>query len=185
MGGRESSLGFSMMCFCFAIRDLFKRPAEALREAGLQPGFKVLDYGCGPGSYAVAAAGLVGQAGRVYAADINLLAVRRVERIASGKGLTNIETIRTDCATGLDDGVLDVVLLYDTFHDLPDPAAVLKELHRVLKPEGVLSFSDHHMDHDDIVARVTGGGLFDLSTRGAGTYTFRKASDTGTGTDSD
>lgn len=61
------------------------------------------------------------------------------------KKLANVETIHSDCKTGLPDNSVDAVLLYDTFHDLSDPDGVLEELHRVLKPDGILSFSDHHM----------------------------------------
>ncbi|MDI6886277.1 MAG: methyltransferase domain-containing protein [archaeon] len=50
---------------------------------------------------------------------------------------------------------VDVVLLYDTFHTLGDPNGVLEELHRVLKPDGILSFSDHHMKENEIVSEVT------------------------------
>ncbi|MCE5248594.1 class I SAM-dependent methyltransferase [bacterium] len=88
--------------------------------------------------------------------------------------LRTVETGLTDCATGLNDGDVDVALLYDTFHDLEKPAAVLRELHRVLKPGGILSFSDHHMKEPDILAGIAAGGLFALLRRGEKTYTFAK-----------
>jgi len=69
---------------------------------------------------------------------------------------------------------VDVVLLYDTFHDLSHPSGVLEELHRVLKPNGFLSFSDHHMKENEIVSKVTNKGLFRLSRKGKGTYSFSK-----------
>jgi ubiquinone/menaquinone biosynthesis C-methylase UbiE len=64
--------------------------------------------------------------------------------------------------------------LYDIFHDLSDPNEILKELHRVLKPDGVLSFSDHHLKEDEIVSGVSNSGLFSLSKRGQRTYSFLK-----------
>jgi ubiquinone/menaquinone biosynthesis C-methylase UbiE len=66
------------------------------------------------------------------------------------------------------------VLLYDTFHDLSDPDGVLTELHRVLKPNGILSFSDHHMKKNEITSRVTERGLFKLSKEGKRTFIFLK-----------
>jgi len=88
--------------------------------------------------------------------------------------LTNIESICSDCATGLEESIMDVVLLYDTFHHLSNPDTVLKELHRVLKPDGILSFSDHHMKEDKILSQVTDKGLFKLSRKGKKTYSFSK-----------
>jgi ubiquinone/menaquinone biosynthesis C-methylase UbiE len=105
----------------------------------------VLDFGCGPGSYSIAAAEMVGRSGRVYALDINPLTIKEVQNIASKKKLLNIVTILSDCKTGLEDNRIDIVLLYDVFHHLNSPLDILVEINRVLKPEGILSFSDHHM----------------------------------------
>lgn len=163
---------FKGMCFVFMIRDLFRPRKNILMEAGIKPGDHVLDYGCGPGGYVVPASEMVGKSGRVYALDINPLAVKRVQKIASKNQLANVETICSDCKTGLQDNSLDIILLYDTFHNLSDPNAVLKELHRVLKPNGILSFSDHHMKENDIISKVTEGGLFGLSKKGKRTYSF-------------
>ena len=63
--------------------------------------------------------------------------------------LTNIETILSDRKTGLPDERIDVASLYDVFHDLTDPKGVLEELHRVLKLDGILSLSDHHLKQDE------------------------------------
>lgn len=38
--------------------------------------------------------------------------------------------------------------------------ALLRELNRVLKAEGILSFSDHHMKESDILSLVSGESLF-------------------------
>jgi len=158
----------------FKIRDLFTPPEKVLSEVEIGEGFRVLDYGCGPGGFTVAAAERVGRPGKVYAVDANPLAIEQVRAVASKRGLENVETILTDCATGLESSAVDVVLLYDTFHDLQDPAGVMSELHRVLRPGGVLSFSDHHLKEEEVVSRVTGGGLFELSGKGEKTYTFTK-----------
>jgi len=67
-----------------------------------------------------------------------------------------------------------VVLLYDAFHHLSDPDVVLKELHRVLKPGGILSFGDHHIKEKEIVAEAINDRLFRLLRKGQRTYTFLK-----------
>jgi ubiquinone/menaquinone biosynthesis C-methylase UbiE len=167
-------LDFQLGSLWFGLRDKLSPPGELLAEARIREGACVLDYGCGPGGYTLAVTELAGPSGRVYAADVNPLALKRVRARAAKKGFSNIETIQTDCATGLQSASVDVALLYDTCHDLVDPADVLEELHRVLKPGGILSFSDHHLSEQEIVATVTAGGLFKLSRKNAKTYSFLK-----------
>lgn len=174
MKGLMSAFAFSMMSVWFKLRDVLAPPKSVLSEVGIEPGFHLLDYGCGPGSYSLAAAELVGQSGKVYAADISGLALRRVQSSASKKGLGNIETVHTDCETGLENGTIDVVLLYDTYHDLAEPDRVLEELHRVLKPGSILSFSDHHMTEGEILEKVASQGLFELRRRDKKTYSFAR-----------
>jgi ubiquinone/menaquinone biosynthesis C-methylase UbiE len=168
----ESNLGFRFMALGYRFRDLRLPRINILKEVGIKPGFHVLDYGCGPGSYIMPLAELVGKSGRIYALDIHPLAIQKVQKVASKKQLTNVETILADCQTGLPDNSLDVVLLYDIFHHLSDPDGVLRELHRVLKPDGILSFGDHHMKENEIVSKLTNSRLFRLSRKGKRTYTF-------------
>ena len=158
----------------YIFRDLFFPRKSIIKEVGIQPGFHILDYGCGPGSYIVPVRELVGKSGKIYALDINPLAIQKVQSLVSKRQLTNVETIRSDCKTGLPDNSVDVVLLYDTFHDLGDHNGVLEELHRVLKPDGVLSFIDHHLKEDEIISKVTIRGLFKLSKKDKTTYSFLK-----------
>ena len=165
---------FKGMSFFFKIRDFISPRKDVLEEVGIKPGFHVLDFGCGPGSYSVIAAELVGASGKVYALDIHPLSSQKIREAAARKNLTNIKTICSGCATGLEDGSVDAALLYDTFHMLSNKQAVLNEIHRTLKPEGILSFSDHHMKEDKILPGVTNGGLFKLSVKGKKTYTFLK-----------
>lgn len=174
MGKRQSNLDFKLMSLVIRLRDLRLPRIEILREVGIQTGFRVLDFGCGPGSYVPVVSELVGPSGRVYALDIHPLAVESVNRLASGRGLTNVETVLSDCRTGLPDEFVDVALLYDIYHDLAEPEAVLKEIHRVLKPDGVLSFNDHHMKGEEIVAKIGAGELFRLAEKGRMTYRFSK-----------
>ena len=169
-----SNFDFQFMSVGYKFRDFFLPRKNTLEEVGIETGFHVLDYGCGPGSYIIPLAELVGESGKVYALDIHPLAIQKVQGIVSKKQLLNVETILSDYQTGLPDNNLDVVLLYDIFHHLSDPNAVLKELHRVLKPDGTLSFSDHHMKEKEIVAEVTNSGLFRLSRKGQRTYAFLK-----------
>jgi ubiquinone/menaquinone biosynthesis C-methylase UbiE len=113
-------------------RDIFRPREIILREVDIKPGTKVLDFGCGPGSYTIHLSNTVGESGKVYALDIHPLAIKKVKRISSKLGLVNVEMKCSDCVTGLADNEIDTVLLYDIFHMLDDKRNVLSELHRDL-----------------------------------------------------
>ena len=170
------NLDFRFMSLSFIFRDIFLPRKNILAEVGIKPGFSILDYGCGSGSYTIPAAQLVGESGKVYSLDIHPLAVQQVQKVVAKKRLTNIETILSDCATTLPEESIDVTLLYDTLHALGDPDGVLAELHRVLKPNGILSFNDHHMkEENEIMSKITDKGLFKLLRKGKRVYNFQKA----------
>jgi ubiquinone/menaquinone biosynthesis C-methylase UbiE len=170
----EPNFHFRLMSIMYKFRDFFVSRTKILKEVGIEEKLQVLDYGCGPGSYIAPLARLVGASGKIFALDIHPLAIKMVQRLVSKKHLTNVITIQSDCQTGLPDESVDVSLLYDVFHDLEHPGEVLKELHRILKPNGILSLSDHHLQEKDIVSGVTEGGLFRLVKKGQRTYTFQK-----------
>lgn len=170
-----SNFGFRITAFTFKIRDFFKPRKDIVKEVDIKKGFHVLDYGCGSGSYITAVAELIGKSGKVYALDIQPLAIAMVKKIVATKQLTNVETILSDRKTGLADDSIDRVLLYDVFHDLTDPDDVLEELHRVLKLDGILSFSDHHLKENEIMSSLTKTELFTLLRKRQKTYSFMKA----------
>ena len=165
---------FRLMAFMYKFRDFYAPRKAVLEEAGISEGFHVLDYGCGPGSYIGPLAELVGPTGVIYALDMHPLAIKMVERIVVKRNLTNVKTIQSAGETGLPDQSLDAALLYDVFHDLDQPGTVLKELHRVLKPGRLISFSDHHLREQEIVSGVAKEGLFRFDKKGRKTYSFQK-----------
>ena len=174
MDKMQSNLDFRLMSLKYKLRDFFRPRMGILREVGIKPGFTILDYGCGPGSYIVPVTELVGKSGKIYALDIHPLAIKSVRSIIAKKRLANAEIIQSGCKTGFPDNSVDVVLLYDIFHDLDDPNGVLAELHRVLKQEGILSFSDHHLKENEIVSGVTKNDLFKLLRKDPRVYSFGK-----------
>ncbi|MBN1862981.1 MAG: methyltransferase domain-containing protein [Dehalococcoidales bacterium] len=169
-----SDANFRLMALGFKFRDRSLQRRKVLEEVDIKPGSYILDYGCGPGSYSLAAAEMVGKSGKVYALDIHPLAIEMVRDKASRKGLANLVAIHSDCATGLPDESIDVAFLYDIFHELSSPDKILAELHRVLRPDGVLSVNDHHLAEPEILAGVTGTGLFRLLGKGKWVYNFTK-----------
>jgi SAM-dependent methyltransferase len=107
-------------------------------------GLEVLDAGCGPGLYA---AELVGRGARVVGFD----ASPEMVRLASER-LDQAATFRTHDLgrplDWLDDGSFDAALLALVIHHVDDRLGALRELHRVLRPGGVLVVSTHHPTSD-------------------------------------
>ena len=155
-------IGFRVMAFLLRIRDLLISPPKLLHKVGIKEGQTLLDFGCGSGSYTIPAARMVGGGGKVYALDIHPLAIKAVEEKARKRKLTNITTILSDRDTGLPDESVDVVLLYDTIHSIRDKRALLKELHRAMKPNALLSILVEHMRVEDVIEVAQGDGLFSL-----------------------
>jgi ubiquinone/menaquinone biosynthesis C-methylase UbiE len=168
----KSSSRFKLMGVAFKIRDFIFSRIKILNEVGLKPGDTVLDYGCGPGSYIVPLWSLVGVSGKIYALDVNPLAIKFVEEVALKNRLENVKTILSNCDTGLPDHHVDVVLLYDTYHALNNSDEVLQEIKRVLKEDGIFSFSDHHMEDKEIKEKILRNNLFTLIKKNRKTYTF-------------
>jgi ubiquinone/menaquinone biosynthesis C-methylase UbiE len=174
MAKEQSGFNFWLMSLSFKFRDFFSPPQKSLKEVGFKPGFQVLDYGCGPGGYIAPLTDLVGKSGKIYALDTSHHAIKSVKKMIIAKHLTNIETIHSDCKTGLADSSLDVILLYDIFHALKHPHDVLKELHRVLKAHGILSVSDHHLEESTLISSLTDSGFFKMAAKGNKTISFVK-----------
>lgn len=147
---------FKIMTLILRFRDIFSSPQRRLGHIDyIRPGAHILDYGCGPGSYSIAASELVGPTGKVYAVDIHPLAVLRVQKKAVEKGIPNIQTLLTDCKLEIPDASIDVVLLIYVLHDFKDPGSILSELGRVLKPDGILVVKDQNLDNDKVISIVT------------------------------
>jgi ubiquinone/menaquinone biosynthesis C-methylase UbiE len=72
--------------------------------------------------------------------DISPLAIERVQQKIEEEGVTNVKTILADAAqTGLPDQSFDLIFLFGFAHNVGNVENILTELHRILKPAGILS----------------------------------------------
>lgn len=152
-----------------SLRRLLDPPSRTLKAAGLKPGDRVLEVGCGPGYFTIPAGQLVGDDGRVHAIDINRQAVEVTSKKAKDSGLSNIEVRVADAAdTGLADESVDEVLLFSVLPHLP-LNTVLPELDRVLKDDGIIAVRGIK------AMSLAQGGFFAFVGRKRSVYLFRKA----------
>ena len=167
---------FRMISFVHdTLYGLFMNPYKLLNSAGLKPGQKVLEVGCGPGFFTIPAAKIVGEKGRVYALDVNPVAVETVRRKIEEKGLKNVEVMLADAGeTGLPDESIDVAFLFGVIHALDDVDAVMREMHRVLKAKGVLSIQKSWWSEKKLLDAVTKNGLFSFREKIGRVFKFEK-----------
>jgi len=130
---------------------------------GIQQGQTVIDYGCGPGRYAVEFARLVGEEGKVIAVDLVEIALQETHRKLEAGGFTNYELVLAhDYDTGIADNTADMVLAIDMFHHVPDSDAFLHEVARIAKPDALLIFSGGHMLRRHLRIKVERPGIWQL-----------------------
>lgn len=115
-------------------------PGQMLRELGVTAGCTVVDYGCGPGLFALAAARLVGPGGTVYAVDLEPRMVELAGRRAAEAGIANVRAVPSDgVRAALPDGVADFILCVQIIHyhaKRSDRVAVARDLRRLLRADG-------------------------------------------------
>jgi ubiquinone/menaquinone biosynthesis C-methylase UbiE len=127
---------------------------------GITPGKTVADIGAGSGWFTVRAAKRVGEAGLVYAVDINPEATRYISDRAEKEHLPNVKTILSKP----DDPLLpptavDSVLLLKTYHEVAQPVTLLRNLRASLRPGarvGVIDRNGNGENHGvnrDVVIR--------------------------------
>ena len=142
--------------FGYTAEELASIPAEAnmglscgnpTATARLRPGEAVVDLGCGGGLDVLLAAGKVGPTGKAIGVDMSPqmieLARRNAARGADGRPIENVEFhLSTIDALPLADASVDCVISNCVINLAPDKAAVLREVHRVLRPGGRVAVSD-------------------------------------------
>ena len=94
-------------------------------EAGIRPGMRVLDLGCGAGDSTFVAADLVGPGGSVVGLDHSPDALARARLRAGQRGLAQVQFIEGDIHDPAPGGPFDAIVERLALWQLPDPAEVL------------------------------------------------------------
>jgi arsenite methyltransferase len=109
----------------------------------LRPGERAVDVGCGAGMDSLIAGRMVGPEGRVIGVDMTQVMLEKARAAAEEAGLGNVEFHQSYAEElPVPDGWADVVISNGVLNLMPDKAAVLEEMVRVLKPDGRLQIGD-------------------------------------------
>ena len=104
----------------------------------LRPGLRILDFGCGPGTISVGLAKAVAP-GELHGIDMEESQVELARAVSKANGQDNA-VFHTCDVTGMpfEDDSFDVAHCHNVLMHIPDTAAVLAEVKRVLKPGGII-----------------------------------------------
>jgi ubiquinone/menaquinone biosynthesis C-methylase UbiE len=120
-------------------RRRWQDPDDVLVTIGVGRGFTFVDVGCGEGYFTIPVARMVGTKGRVYGLDIDGRVIHRLREKAAKEGLGTIY-LKVGSAEDIVfcEACADIVFFGIVLHDFKDPAKVLKNARRMLKPSGRL-----------------------------------------------
>lgn len=125
----------------FLVEDTVRRrwydPEQILKDVGLRQGMVFADVGCGDGFFAILAAQLVGDVGRVYAVDVNPESIKNLREKAAEIGLKNLSAkVARAEDTVFCDACADIIFYSIVLHDFEDPLKVLQNAKKMLKSSG-------------------------------------------------
>jgi ubiquinone/menaquinone biosynthesis C-methylase UbiE len=152
-------------------RDSLEQPEKVMEATGVKPGMIIGEIGAGGGYFTFWLARGVGEAGKVYANDIDRSALSTIVRKAEDAKVTNIETVLGEVEDPrLPAGALDMVFMVNAFHDLEKPVELLSNLLPALKPGATVVImdrdparaGDRHFLPRDKVEEIVGRSVFEL-----------------------
>ena len=127
------------------LRNLIHKPKKMFKEF-VQEGMTVMDIGCGFGCFSIGLAKMVGKEGKVISVDLQAGMLDRLMKRAKKAGVADIiETHQCSADTiGIKDK-LDFALAFWMIHETHDALDLLKQIHNLLKTDGVLFLADPKM----------------------------------------
>jgi len=130
-------------------REIEERPREILIKFGIAENLKVIEIGCGPGFYLPFIKTIVGKNGIVIGSDIQLEMLRIAKTRLNEHNLKNVYlTMNSEELLPFKSESFDFVIIAHTLHELNKPAILLREVHRILKWNGVLALWDWDRNYD-------------------------------------
>lgn len=163
------------------LRRLIQSPRTLVRRLQLERDSRVLEVGPGPGYFSAEVSREIPQ-GRLVLFDLQREMLAKASRRLRRAGVANVSFAQGDGASlPFRTGSFDVAFLVTVLGEVPDSAACVKSLHRVIRTGGLLLISESIGDPDAIsredltaLVRANGFELAELFADRAGfTATFR------------
>ncbi len=124
------------------LRRWFQDPEKILRPL-ITEGMTVLDIGPGMGFFTIPAARMVGESGKVIAVDIQEKMLSALQKRAAKAGVqSRIVTRLCEPESIKVSEQIDLCLLFNVAHEVPDPRTLFTQIRDVLKPTGRLLLSE-------------------------------------------
>jgi SAM-dependent methyltransferase len=126
------------------LQDVFGPSTRALlQRAGLKPGMRVADLGCGVGTVTCDLAAMVGPEGKVVGIDVSPEQLEHARDRSLGSGHDDVTFVHASATdTGLPDASFDLVYCRFLLLHLVKPHEALREMFRLLRPNGILVCED-------------------------------------------
>jgi SAM-dependent methyltransferase len=116
-------------------------------EAGIGPGMRILDVGCGAGDVSFLAAQLVGPSGEVVGTDFSEKAVGWAAARARAREQATVKFQLGDPTLLEFEQPFDAVVGRFVLMYYPDPVAAVQKLFRHVRPEGIVVFQEFDMEN--------------------------------------
>ncbi|MDQ7093522.1 methyltransferase domain-containing protein [Desulfosporosinus sp. PR] len=113
---------------------------DILKRLDIARGMVLADVGCGIGYFALPAANMLGEEGKVFALDVSDTMLEELSKRVMAEGLSNVIPMKIEHEKNpLETNSVDIALLAFVLHEVNDPKTTLSEVHRVLLPKGRLA----------------------------------------------
>jgi demethylmenaquinone methyltransferase/2-methoxy-6-polyprenyl-1,4-benzoquinol methylase len=152
-------------------------PTKTLNGADVKPGETILEVGCGTGFFTIPAAQMIGDQGCLVAMDVSSGFIKQVSKKVQLADLNNVRIVKRDALdTGEDTASIDKALLFGV---IPFPLLplnlLLPEMHRILKPEGILAvWLFPPLVHFWVPKSILRSGLFAFVNKQNGVLNYRR-----------
>jgi ubiquinone/menaquinone biosynthesis C-methylase UbiE len=148
---------------CVLSRHWAPATLRMLSQAGIEPGMRVLDVGCGSGDVSLLTASLVGRSGSVVGVDRSADAIARATERGRDEEMTNVRFLVGELDRPLEiAGHFDAIVGRFVLMYLPDPVATLRSLYALLRPGGTAAFVEMDIEvmksvpHTPLMHNLTG-----------------------------
>jgi SAM-dependent methyltransferase len=119
---------------------------ELLRLAGLRPGMRCADLGCGSGDVTFEMAALAGPTGSAIGIDMDQVKLELAREVAGERGLANVSFETGDVNQWQGAGEYDFVYCRFLLQHLARPVDLLRRMWEAVRPGGVLAVEDADLE---------------------------------------